>query len=122
MQQVTKNDHCKYVMTKSLALLLGNMKNAVYIKRLINFNLGVFYWDKGNATEVAKLLVEFGFSTLNLHRIFATCDPRNLGSAKVLEKIGMTYEGRIRQNLLLKDGWRDSLLFSILKHEWISCE
>jgi len=71
------------------------------------------YWAKGYATEVAKLLVEFGFSTLNLHRIFATCDPRNLGSAKVLGKIGMTYEGRIRQNLLLKDGWRDSLLFSI---------
>lgn len=76
------------------------------------------YWAKGYATEVAKLLIKFGFSTLNLHRIFATCDPRNLGSAKVLEKIDMTYEGRIRQDLLLKDGWRDSLLFSILKHEW----
>jgi RimJ/RimL family protein N-acetyltransferase len=74
----------------------------------------------GYATEVSKLLIEFGFETLNLHRIFATCDPRNVGSYKVLEKIGMTKEGRIREDLLLKDGWRDSLLYSILEQEWIS--
>ncbi len=74
----------------------------------------------GYATEVSKLLIEFGFETLNLHRIFATCDLRNVGSYKVLEKIGMTKEGRIREDLLLKDGWRDSLLYSILEQEWIS--
>ncbi len=76
------------------------------------------YWANGYATEVSKLLIDFGFKTLNLHRIFATCDPRNVGSAKVLEKVGMTNEGRIRQDLLLRDGWRDSLLYSILMHEW----
>jgi len=32
----------------------------------------------------------------------------------------MTKEGRIREDLLLKDGWRDSLLYSILEQEWIS--
>jgi RimJ/RimL family protein N-acetyltransferase len=72
----------------------------------------------GFATEVAKLLIEFGFRELNLHRIYATCDPRNIGSSKVLEKIGMSKEGRIREDLLIKDGWRDSLLFSILEQEW----
>jgi [ribosomal protein S5]-alanine N-acetyltransferase len=30
----------------------------------------------------------------------------------------MTLEGRIRESILLKDGWRDSLLFSMLEHEW----
>ncbi|MFJ7667233.1 GNAT family N-acetyltransferase [Lysinibacillus sp. NPDC097195] len=76
------------------------------------------YWAKGYATEVSKMLIEFGFRTLHLHRIFATCDPRNVGSVKVLEKIGMTNEGRLREALLVKDGWRDSLLYSILKREW----
>ncbi|MCG7342564.1 GNAT family N-acetyltransferase [Sporosarcina sp. ACRSL] len=76
------------------------------------------YWGKGFATEVAKLLIAYGFNDLRLHRIFATCDPRNIGSSKVLEKVGMSKEGRIRENLLLKDGWRDSLLYSILEHEW----
>ncbi|MFJ8065604.1 GNAT family N-acetyltransferase [Psychrobacillus sp. NPDC096426] len=76
------------------------------------------YWGKGIATEVATLLVEFGIEDLKLHRIYATCDPRNIGSSKVLEKVGMIKEGKIREDLLIKDGWRDSLLYSVLEHEW----
>jgi RimJ/RimL family protein N-acetyltransferase len=45
----------------------------------------------------------------------ATCDPRNVASARVLEKVGMTYEGRMRHTLLLRDGWRDSDVYSILE-------
>ncbi|MGG4166355.1 GNAT family protein [Rossellomorea vietnamensis] len=78
------------------------------------------YWGKGIATEVATLLIDFGFGELKLHRIYATCDPRNTGSSRVLEKVGMTKEGRIREDLLMKDGWRDSLLYSVLEHEWKS--
>ncbi|WP_408011336.1 GNAT family N-acetyltransferase [Pseudalkalibacillus sp. A8] len=40
------------------------------------------YWGMSFATEVAKILIEFGFKELNLHRIYATCDPRNIGSSK----------------------------------------
>lgn len=76
------------------------------------------YWGKGIATEASRLLLKFGFEKLLLHRIYATCDPRNTGSSRVLLKIGMTYEGRLRDALLIKDGWRDSLMFSILEHEW----
>ncbi|PPA70360.1 GNAT family N-acetyltransferase [Jeotgalibacillus proteolyticus] len=76
------------------------------------------YWGKGVATEVAALLIDFGFKELNLHRIYATCDPRNIGSSRVLEKAGMVKEGRLREDLLLKDGWRDSFVYSVLEHEW----
>ena len=76
------------------------------------------YWGKGIATFAAKKLLEIGFSNFELHRIHATCDARNIGSAKVLEKIGMTYEGKKRHNMLLKSGWRDSLLYSVLENEW----
>ena len=108
------------VMEKNRVIGAGEMNIRDFTNRQgeIGYIIHPDDWAKGYATEVAKLLIEFGFSAFNLHGIFATCDPRNLGSAKVLEKIGMTYEGRIRQDLLLKDGWRDSLLFSILKHEW----
>ncbi len=44
--------------------------------------------------------------------------PRNVASSKVLEKTGMTKEGRMREDLLIRDGWRDSFLYSILVHEW----
>lgn len=76
------------------------------------------YWGSGYATEAANILFNFGFSTLKLHRIFAPCDPRNEASEKVLKKIGMTLEGRVRESILLKDGWRDSLLFGMLEQEW----
>lgn len=76
------------------------------------------YWGLGYATEVAKVLIPFGFNQLNLHRIFATCDPRNIGSSRVLEKVGMTKEGRLRENLMIKDDWRDSLIYIILEQEW----
>ncbi len=70
------------------------------------------------AIAAAGLMLKFGFEDLHLHRIYATCDPRNSGSSKVLTKIGMTYEGRLRDALLIKDGWRDSLVFSVLEQEW----
>ncbi|MDW0113460.1 GNAT family protein [Sporosarcina saromensis] len=77
------------------------------------------YWGSGYATETANALLTFGFRQLKFHRIFATCDPRNIGSSRVLEKVGMTLEGRLREVLLLRDGWRDSLLYSVLEQEWI---
>ena len=75
------------------------------------------YWGKGIATDVATLLISFGFDSLNLHRIYAYCSPTNIGSKKVLEKV-MSHEGRLRENLLLKEGWRDSLVYSVLEQEW----
>jgi RimJ/RimL family protein N-acetyltransferase len=84
----------------------------------ISYIVNPAYWGKGIATDVARLLLDFGFKNLHLHRIFATCDPKNIGSSKVLEKCGMMFEGRIRHDLLMKDGWRDSLLYSMLEHEF----
>lgn len=56
----------------------------------IGYIMNPDYWGgKGIATQSAKLVMTFGFETLKLHRIYATCDPRNIGSSKVLEKIGM---------------------------------
>jgi [ribosomal protein S5]-alanine N-acetyltransferase len=76
------------------------------------------HWGKGFATELSMTLVRYGFEELGLHRIIATCDVRNIGSYRVLEKVGMTREGRLRKDLLIKDGWRDSYLYGILEEEW----
>lgn len=73
------------------------------------------HWGKGCATEAAGLLVAFGFGTLGLHRIFATCDPENGASARVLEKTGMRFEGRLRGHRWVKGRWRDSLLYAVLE-------
>ncbi|MBD7984292.1 GNAT family N-acetyltransferase [Sporosarcina sp. Sa2YVA2] len=95
-----------------------NVRNNANRAGEIAYILNPDYWGMGLATEVANLLISFGFSQLNFHRLYATCDPRNCGSIRVLEKVGMTKEGRMREDLLIKDGWRDSLLYSLLDHEW----
>lgn len=75
-------------------------------------------WGKGYATECARELLRFGFGTLNLHRIWATCDARNAASARVLAKIGMQPEGRRREDVFQRGEWRDTLLFAILESEF----
>lgn len=84
----------------------------------IGYSLHPRYWHQGYATDAAKLLLHFGFGVQHLHRIQATCDPRNEASARLLQRIGMQYEGRLRGTMLIRDGWRDSDLYSILVGEW----
>lgn len=72
------------------------------------------HWHKGYATEAAAAILRFGFDSVGLHKIAATCDPENVGSARVLEKIGMQLEGYLRQHLLIRGQWRDRLAFAAL--------
>ncbi|MDN3296384.1 GNAT family protein [Streptomyces ficellus] len=44
-------------------------------------------WGQGVGTAIGQELLSTGFEDLELHRIYATCDPRNLGSARVLGKL-----------------------------------
>jgi len=84
----------------------------------ISYGMHPDYWGKGLATDAASQLVQLGFEEHNLHRVFATCDPRNIASAALLRRLGMSYEGRMRETMLIRDGWRDSDLYSVLAHEW----
>jgi RimJ/RimL family protein N-acetyltransferase len=59
--------------------------------------------------------MNFGFKTLKLHRIEAGCAVDNIGSIKVLEKAGMTKEGRRREILPLKSGWSDNFEYAIVE-------
>ncbi|RCG15656.1 N-acetyltransferase [Streptomyces diacarni] len=75
-------------------------------------------WGQGVGTAIGRELLARGFGHLQLHRICATCDPRNLGSARVLGKLHMTWEGRHRHTALIRDGWRDSDVYGILQEDW----
>ena len=74
-------------------------------------------WNQGYATEALRRLIEVGFNDLNLHRIEAGCAVDNIGSIRVLEKVGMTREGRMRQVLPLKTGWSDNFHYAILSSD-----
>ena len=76
-------------------------------------------WGMGFATEAGRGLADFGFRELRLHRIWADCDPANVASWRVLEKIGMRREGHLRENARIKGAWADSLIYAILDREWV---
>jgi RimJ/RimL family protein N-acetyltransferase len=88
------------------------------IQASIGYILNRRFWGKGYATEAAKGLVDFLFRELGVHRVFATCDPDNHASIRVLEKVGMSLEGRLRENVIIHGKYRDSLVFGILVDEW----
>lgn len=96
----------------------------IYITRpdvceaMLGYVLHKDYWSQGYMSESAHAMVGFAFQHLGMHRIFATCDPENIGSRRVMEKIGMSYEGRLRDHHLIRGAWRDSLVHSILEQEY----
>ena len=78
-------------------------------------------WGLGYATEAAAAILGFGFDVLNSHRVFATCDTENHGSARVLEKLGMRREAHFREDTRIHGRWRDSYLYAVLEQEWRAC-
>lgn len=76
------------------------------------------YWRKGIGTEAAKAVLRFGFEELGLERIYARCHPDNTASYRLMEKIGMTYEGTLRKSMQRKGKQEDLKMYSILKEEF----
>ena len=74
-------------------------------------------WGRGIITAAVNAIVRHGFSTMPLERIEAYVFASNPASARVLEKTGFAFEGRLR-NSVIKDGTlMDSLLYAKLRHE-----
>lgn len=94
-------------------LTLGKSKDA---DASLFVNLASSVWGKGIGTESARLVVRFGFDVLNLHRIWARVCPDNIASKSILEsKLGMRYEGRLRECVLSTTGeWFDMDLYGLL--------
>lgn len=78
------------------------------------YNVASGLWGQGYASEIAHAIVEFAFEVRGIHRLEATCHPDNVASARVLEKAGLTYEGRLRDHAKVRGEWRDSLLYAVL--------
>ena len=107
---------------KSNGLLIGNcgvrMEYIGAEEAEIGYEFDPTYWNHGYATEAAHVMVDYGFSRLDVHRIWAACVADNTGSAHVLEKLGMKLEGRFREHRYYKNRWWDSLYYAILEDEW----
>jgi RimJ/RimL family protein N-acetyltransferase len=63
--------------------------------------------------------VDHLFRVRGLHKVSAGCDARNTASARLLERVGFTREGLLRQQTWIKNEWTDDLLYGLLAHEWL---
>ena len=84
----------------------------------IGYALGSENWGKGYMGDALKLLLNFCFDNLNLHRLEADVDPQNTASIKVLERLGFQREGYLRERWLVGGNVQDSLFYGLLKNEW----
>ena len=80
--------------------------------------IGEAYWGRGLATEAARALLDFVFAHYDVERVQAHCFAENRASARVLAKLGLTFEGTCRSGLFHRDRFWDLHLFSVLRGEW----
>lgn len=83
----------------------------------IYYNLLPTHWGNGYATEVARSLIDFGFSKVKLHRIEAGVATENARSIRVLEKVGMIREGIRRKILPIRGEWKDNYHYAIVEDD-----
>ncbi|PAD66479.1 hypothetical protein CHH83_23805 [Bacillus sp. 7586-K] len=93
-------------------ILRGPLQSAIVGYSLDKNNNG-----KGYATEAVKLIVNYGFTTLKLHRIEAGVMPHNISSIKVLEKAGFEKEGISKKNVKINGRWEDHQTLAIINPE-----
>lgn len=74
-------------------------------------------WGKGFAPEAAAEVLRYAFKDLNAHRVVAFCHAENAASVRVMEKLGMQREGRLRETRWLNNAWCDEFVYAILEHE-----
>jgi RimJ/RimL family protein N-acetyltransferase len=110
------------VLLKTTNLLIGHMVFHPWFAPQ-TYEIGwVFhraYHGQGYATEAAVALFQYGFEALHLHRIIATCQPQNVASWRVMEKVGMRREAHFRKGISRPENrWWDEYFYALLEEEW----
>lgn len=81
----------------------------------IGYWLGRNYWGRGIATEVVRTITEYAFDTFDLNRVYAMVFEGNEASARVLEKAGYEFEGRLRKAVYKNGRVLDQFAYAIVR-------
>lgn len=84
----------------------------------VGYGIVPSHWRLGYMNEAIAALIGYGFSVMKLNRLEADIDPRNVASAKSLEKLGFTREGFLRERWIVDGIVSDSALYGLLTSEW----
>lgn len=110
-----------------ICLLDGTVTGEVVINQIdkdnhsANIRIALFaehYFGQGLGTEALRLMLNYGFETLNLHRISLGVYAFNPRAIHVYEKLGFKREGVLRDALYYDGKYHDEIIMSILAHEW----
>jgi RimJ/RimL family protein N-acetyltransferase len=92
--------------------------NPDYRSASLGYCFGDAAWGHGYATEAARVLLRWAFETLDLNRVQAETDTRNVASARVLEKLGFVREGTLREDCVVNGEVSDSWVYGLIRREW----
>jgi RimJ/RimL family protein N-acetyltransferase len=87
-------------------------------KAEIGFALGRAHWGMGYMREALQAALAYGFEKMDLRRIEADVDPRNLPSIRLLERVGFRNEGCLRERWLVAGETQDAVFYGLLRREW----
>jgi ribosomal-protein-alanine N-acetyltransferase len=81
----------------------------------VGYELSPDTWGQGVMTEALRAVLAFGFSTMRLHSVEAQIHPANIGSQRVLEKLGFVREGYFRENYFdpIEQRFTDTAVYSL---------
>lgn len=77
-------------------------------------------WGRGHARNALRALLDHAFGPLGLRRVEADIDPRNQASCRLVERLGFTREGVLRERWHVGGELQDSALYGLLAREWLS--
>jgi ribosomal-protein-alanine N-acetyltransferase len=83
----------------------------------IGYGIAPAHWRRGYMREAVGALIRFAFNELGLNRLEADIDPRNLASARSLERLGFTREGVLRERWIVGDEVSDSAMYGLLARD-----
>jgi RimJ/RimL family protein N-acetyltransferase len=84
----------------------------------IGWGLGIDHRGRGYATEGARALISYCFEMLDYHRIYAITTSLNVGSLRLMERLGMRQEARLQEAEFRDGEWLDRLIYAVLAREW----
>jgi [ribosomal protein S5]-alanine N-acetyltransferase len=84
----------------------------------LGYVLGRAHWGHGLMQEALTALLDRAFGVMNLRRVEAEVDARNLASGRLLVRLGFTREGLLRQRWVAKGEAKDVEAYGLLRSEW----
>ena len=97
---------------------LYSIKRLPFSSGFIGYSIDERQTGKGIGSEAVRLVTEFAFDRVALHRVEAYVSPRNKGSINVLERSGYHLEGLLRQLLYINGVWEDHYMFSMIEDDF----